>query len=98
MVQARHGRTPLRISVISLTLSSETVVVAFRIPPILSPSHDCIGAIVIIMARPTSAGSPTQEIAGTRVYSEDLAPLGGVPITVTDSLVDTETNAGSADT
>lgn len=46
----------------------------------------------------TSAGSPTQEIAGNRVFSEDLAPLAGVPITVTDSLVDTETNAGSADT
>ena len=46
----------------------------------------------------TSAGSPTQEVAGNRVFSEDLAPLGGVPITVTDSLVDTETNAGTADT
>lgn len=46
----------------------------------------------------TSGGSPTQEVAGNRVFSEGLAPLAGVPITITDSLVDTETNAGSADT
>ncbi len=46
----------------------------------------------------TSAGSPTQEIAGNRVFSGDLEPLAGVPITVTDSLVDTETNVGTADT
>jgi hypothetical protein len=43
----------------------------------------------------TSGGSPTQSLGPMWVSNDTLA---GVPITVTDSLVDTETNAGTADT
>jgi hypothetical protein len=47
----------------------------------------------------TSAGSPTQALPGTiGVFNALPDMLAGVPITVTDSLVDTETNAGTADT
>lgn len=45
----------------------------------------------------TSGGSPTQAV-GAAAWSELPSQLGGVPITITDSLVDTETNAGTADT
>lgn len=47
----------------------------------------------------TSGGSPTTELPGPAVAFRDLpTQLAGVPITITDSLVDTETNAGTADT
>lgn len=42
-----------------------------------------------------SGGSPTQEITSAWTAPKELA---GVPITLTDSLLNTETNAGTADT
>jgi hypothetical protein len=46
-----------------------------------------------------SGGSPTQPLGSLAAAYADLpSMLCGVPITITDSLVDTETNAGSADT
>jgi hypothetical protein len=48
-------------------------------------------------AAPTSGGSPTQQIGPMWPFMNIPEQLAGVPITVTDSLVDTETNAGSAD-
>ena len=42
----------------------------------------------------TSGGSPTQEIG---LWAEAPTTLAGIPITVTDSLLDTETNSGTAD-
>jgi hypothetical protein len=44
-----------------------------------------------------SGGSPTVQV-GAAAWAEMPTQLAGVPITITDSLVDTETNAGSADT
>jgi hypothetical protein len=46
----------------------------------------------------TSGGSPTVGLGQITPFSEMPTQLAGVPITVTDSLVDTETNAGTADT
>ena len=47
----------------------------------------------------TSGGSPTTELPGPAAAFADLpSQLCGIPITITDSLVDTETNAGTADT
>lgn len=46
----------------------------------------------------TSGGSPTQQLGPVGPFAELPTQLAGVPITITDSLNDTETNAGSADT
>lgn len=46
----------------------------------------------------TSGGSPTQQLGPVGPFSEMPNQLAGVPITITDSLVDTETNAGTVDT
>lgn len=46
----------------------------------------------------TSGGSPTQQMGALGPFGEMPSTLCGIPITITDSLVDTTTNAGSADT
>lgn len=56
----------------------------------LDKSRSTLGYIA-----PTSGASPTQSLGPAWVSQDSLC---GIPITVTDSLVDTETNAGTADT
>jgi hypothetical protein len=46
----------------------------------------------------SSGGSPTQAIGPVGAFGSLPTELAGIPITITDSLNDTETNAGSADT
>jgi hypothetical protein len=46
----------------------------------------------------TSGGSPTQQMGALGPFGELPTTLCGIPITITDSLVDTTTNAGTADT
>jgi hypothetical protein len=46
----------------------------------------------------TSAGSPTVQLGTIAAFNEVPNQLCGIPITITDSLVDTTTNAGTADT
>lgn len=47
---------------------------------------------------PSSAGSPTVQLGNPAAFAPGQETLAGVPITITDSLVDTDTNAGTADT
>jgi hypothetical protein len=59
----------------------------------LQQSRSTIGYVAA-----TSGGSPTQQLGALGPFGELPTTLCGIPITITDSLVDTTTNAGTADT